>query len=246
MSVMLAKNWAGSDPAGWWMSEKLDGIRAVWDGMSLTTRTGQAIHAPAWFTASLPAIHLDGELWMGRGTFQRTARVVLSHSAGDEWRQVRYAAFDAPAVAGGFEARQAALRESVSGVAYALSQRQCLGASDLAAELARVTKVGGEGVMLREPGSDYERRRSPSLLKVKTFLDCEATVIGYATGTGRNRSTIGALVATLQDGTQFRVSSGLSDALRRDPPAVGTVITVAYQQLTDAGVPRFPSFLRVA
>lgn len=246
MSVMLAKNWAGTDPTGWWMSEKLDGIRAVWDGVSLTTRTGQAIHAPEWFTSSLPSIHLDGELWIGRGKFQRTASVVRSRSAGEEWRQIRYAAFDAPAVAGGFEARQAALREAATGVAFALGQRQCDGASDLAAELSRVTNAGGEGVMLRQPGSDYERRRSPSLLKVKKFLDCEATVVGYAVGTGRNRSTVGALVATLQDGTEFRVSSGLSDALRRNPPAVGTVITVAYQQLTDAGVPRFPSFLRVA
>lgn len=246
MSVMLAKNWAGTDPTGWWMSEKLDGIRAVWDGVSLNTRTGQPIYAPAWFISSLPSIHLDGELWIGRGQFQQTASVVRSRSAGEEWRLVRYAAFDAPAVSGGFEARQAVLRECVSGVAFALGQRRCDGAGDLAAELARITSAGGEGVMLREPGSDYERRRAPSLLKVKTFLDTEATVIGYERGTGRNRTAVGSLVARMQDGTEFRVSSGLTDAMRRDPPAVGTVITVAYQQLTDAGVPRFPSFLRVA
>jgi DNA ligase-1 len=54
------------------------------------------------------------------------------------------------------------------------------------------------------------------------------------------------LVACLQDGTEFKVSSGLSDALRRSPPALGTLFTFKYQELTDAGVPRFPSFLRVA
>jgi DNA ligase-1 len=100
--------------------------------------------------------------------------------------------------------------------------------------------------MLREPGSRYERKRSGTLLKVKTFQDAEATVIGYESGTGRNAYCVGALVAQLQDGTEFRISSGLTDALRRDPPKVGTLVTFKFQELTDGGVPRFPSFLRVA
>jgi DNA ligase-1 len=247
MSVLLAKNWEGIDPAGWWMSEKLDGVRAVWDGATLSTRTGQAIHAPEWFTASLPkAQALDGELWSGRGQFQKTVSVVRSHAGGDAWRHIRYAAFDAPMVAGGFEDRFAAVQACVGGFAFALPHRICRDAVDLADELARVTAAGGEGLMLRQSGSCYEPKRSGTLLKVKTFLDAEATVVGYHGGTGRNASTIGALVARLQDGTEFRISSGLTDTLRRHPPAIGTVVTFAYQQLTDAGVPRFPSFLRVA
>lgn len=247
MSVLLAKTWEGQNPAGWWMSEKLDGIRALWDGACLTTRTGQAIHAPQWFTGSLPkSCRLDGELWIGRGQFQQTVSVVRSRDAGDSWRRIRYAAFDAPGAGGGFEDRQVALREAVAGVAFALPQQICRDASDLANELRKVTAAGGEGLMLRQPCSQYEAKRSGTLLKVKTFHDAEATVIGYQHGTGRNRCAVGALVARMQDGTEFRISSGLSDVLRRDPPAVGTVITFAYQQLTDAGVPRFPSFLRVA
>jgi DNA ligase-1 len=53
-------------------------------------------------------------------------------------------------------------------------------------------------------------------------------------------------VAQLQDGTEFRISSGLTDVLRRDPPKIGTLVTFKFQELTDGGVPRFPSFLRVA
>lgn len=248
MPVLLAKNWAGSDPTGWWMSEKLDGVRAVWDCRTLATRTGQQIRAPQWFLDALPnGEPLDGELWIGRGQFQQTVGVVRSHGGGDVWRAVRFAAFDAPMALGGFEERQAALLEAVGGgVAFALPQRRCESHGDLLAELARVEGLGGEGLMLREPGSRYERKRSGTLLKVKTFLDAEATVIGYDQGTGRNAATIGAIVAQLQDGTEFRVSSGLSDALRRDPPALGTAFTFKYQELTDAGVPRFPSFLRVA
>jgi DNA ligase-1 len=249
MAVLLAKTWAGSDPTGWWMSEKLDGVRAVWDCRTLSTRTGQQIHAPQWFLDALPSGEpLDGELWIGRGQFQQTVGVVRSHDAGEAWRSIRFAAFDAPMALGGFEDRQASLREAIGsgGQVFVLPQVRCDGQAHMLEELARVEAAGGEGLMLRQPGSVYERKRSGTLLKVKTFQDAEATVIGYESGTGRNALCVGALVAQLQDGTEFRVSSGLTDALRRDPPAVGTVFTFKYQHLTDAGVPRFPSFYRVA
>jgi DNA ligase-1 len=250
MAVMLAKNWGGSDPSGWWMSEKLDGVRAVWDGATLTTRTGQPIRAPQAFVDDLPrGVSLDGELWIGRGCFQQTVGVVRSHGRGDAWARVRYAVFDAPEAAGGFEERQQLLARLITrnaGPAFVLDQRLCLHADDLQRSLAAVVRAGGEGLMLREPGSQYERRRSSSLLKVKTFLDAEATVVGYCRGTGRNADAVGALVLAMQDGTKFRVGSGLSDRLRRHPPEIGTVITYAYQGITDAGVPRFPTFLRVA
>jgi DNA ligase-1 len=191
---------------------------------------------------------LDGELWLGRGRFQDTVSVARSHDAGNEWRGIRYAAFDAPMALGGFEERLAAMRSALpgDGPACVLPQRICTGQDDLAAELARVEHQGGEGLMLRQPGSSYERKRSGTLLKVKTFQDAEAVVVGYDVGTGRNAGAVGALVACLQDGTEFRVSSGLTDTLRRCPPAIGTVFTFKYQQLTAAGVPRFPSFHRVA
>ncbi|MBI3408975.1 MAG: DNA ligase, partial [Planctomycetes bacterium] len=56
---------------------------------------------------------------------------------------------------------------------------------------------------------------------------------------------LGALVAELPDGTQFAVGTGLSDAARNSPPPIGSIITFKYQELTDAGVPRFPSFVGV-
>lgn len=249
MSVLLAKTWAGSDPAGWWMSEKLDGVRAVWDCRTLATRSGQEIHAPQWFLEGLPAGEpLDGELWIGRGKFQQTVGVVRSHGGGDAWRSIRFAAFDAPMALGCFEDRQAALRELIrhGGPAFVLPQVRCESHCHMLEHLAGVEAKGGEGLMIREPGSRYERKRSSTLLKVKTFHDAEAVVVGYDGGTGRNAGSVGALVACLQDGTEFRVSSGLTDALRRSPPAIGTAFTFKYQQLTDAGVPRFPSFHRVA
>lgn len=111
--------------------------------------------------------------------------------------------------------------------------------------LRRVEKTGGEGLMLREPGSDYVGGRSFSLLKVKTFLDAEARVIAHLPGSGKHRGRLGALEVELPDGTRFKVGTGLSDAQREQPPPVGSTITFRYQELTRAGVPRFPSFLRL-
>lgn len=249
MSVMLAKNWGGSDPSGWWMSEKLDGVRALWNGYRLTTRTGSEIHAPDSFVASLPVgVSLDGELWAGRGTFQQVSGAYRRIDQA-VWKPIRYAVFDAPDASGGFEDRQRALADVLagnSGPAFVVAQRQCVGRSDLDAMLAGIVRGGGEGVMLREPGSAYESKRSASLLKVKRVHDDEATVIGYEPGTGRNLSAIGSLVARLANGTTFNISSGLSDAMRTKPPAIGSVVTFTHHDYTDAGVPRFPSFGRLA
>ena len=99
--------------------------------------------------------------------------------------------------------------------------------------------------MLREPGSSYVAGRSTTLLKVKSFFDSEATVIGHTKGKGRHKGTVGALEVRWGDGTEFKVGTGLSDAQRKAPPEVGSVVSFRYQELTKAGVPRFPSFVGV-
>lgn len=126
-----------------------------------------------------------------------------------------------------------------------MPQFDCRGRDHLLAELERINALGGEGVMLREPGSYYEARRSPTLLKVKTFLDGEARVIEQLPGGGRHKGRLGALAVELPDGTKFSVGSGFTDAQREDPPTIGSVITFRYQELTDNGVPRFPTFVRL-
>ena len=99
--------------------------------------------------------------------------------------------------------------------------------------------------MLRQPGSLYEVGRSSTLLKVKTFHDAEAIVIGHQGGAGKHKGRLGALAVKLADGTEFAVGTGFSDEQRDNPPPVGSTITFRYQELSDAGVPRFPSFVGV-
>jgi DNA ligase-1 len=248
--VLLAHKWEPDhDPTGWWMSEKLDGVRAYWDGAGFVSRLGKKFFAPAWFIADLPAEPLDGELWVGRKMFSRTISIVRSGAADAQWQQVSYVVFDAPGARGGFEARIAhvdrVLKQSGAPHARALAHVVCEGLDHLRAELARVEALGGEGLMLRRPGSPYEIGRSGSLLKVKTFHDAEAIIVGHAPGTGRHEGRLGAVVAELPDGTRFNVGTGFSDAERDDPPPIGSVITFRYQELTDDGVPRFPSWVGV-
>ncbi|MCA9649753.1 MAG: DNA ligase [Myxococcales bacterium] len=247
--LLLAHRWEEQDPTGWWMSEKLDGVRAYWDGTRFVSRLGNAYLAPEWFREGLPPFPLDGELFAGRGAFQQAVSIARRADAGEAWRALSFLIFDAPQVDAGFEDRLGHLHEhfAVNTHAHArvLEHRECTGLDDMLTELRRIEGLGGEGVMLRRPGSRYVAGRSDSLLKVKSFLDTEARVVGHQAGTGRHEGRLGALQVELPNGTRFKVGTGFSDAQREAPPAVGEVITVRYQELTDGGVPRFPIYVGV-
>ena len=246
--ILLAHKWeVDHDPTGWWMSEKLDGVRAYWDGKAFVSRLGNRFFAPDWFVADLPADTLDGELWVDRKKFQKTISIVRSGDAGHEWREVRYVVFDAPNAKGAFEKRAAHAQQVLERAAAPHARWHehvtCTGVEHLRRELQRVEALGGEGLMLRQPGSMYVVGRSTTLLKVKTFQDAEARVVGHAPGAGKHKGRVGALVVELADGTRFNVGTGLSDAEREAPPKLGAVITFRYQELSDDGVPRFPSYV---
>lgn len=247
--LLLAHRWENQDPTGWWLSEKLDGVRAYWDGKQFISRLGNAYLAPDWFIEGLPDFPLDGELFAGRGRFQHAVSVARRMDKGSGWKSLSYVIFDAPALSHGFEDRIKHLEDHFGSnpwpQAKVLEHRVCTGHDDLAAELLRIEELGGEGLMLRRPGSRYVAGRSDTLLKVKSFLDTEARVVGHQAGTGKHKGRLGALLVELPNGTRFKVGTGLSDAERTSPPDVGEVVTVRYQELTDAGVPRFPSYIGV-
>jgi DNA ligase-1 len=248
--LLLAETWDNTlDLAGWWMSEKLDGVRAYWDGGQFLSRQGNLYHAPDWFTKGLPKVPLDGELWIDRKRFQRTVSIVRRQDRSDLWKELRFLVFDAPAAAGPFEDRLAFVGKTLgkSGPKYAQPHDHvvCKDLDSLRAELARVEALGGEGLMLRQPGSKYVAGRSSTLLKVKSFRDAEAIVTGHQAGAGRHKGRMGALLVRLPDGTDFAIGTGFSDRERADPPPIGATVTFRYQELSEAGVPRFPSWVGV-
>jgi DNA ligase-1 len=248
--LLLADVWNSSiNPTGWWMSEKYDGLRGYWNGRTLLSRKGQVIHAPSYFLAELPRdIALDGELWIGRGKFEETVSIVRSETPDDRWKTVHFMVFDAPQAKGTFEKRMQFLRATLPETncfVRVVSQERCQGMKQLLTERDRVVRMGGEGLMLRQPESQYEPGRSPTLLKVKPYDDAEATVIAHEPGKGKFAGKLGALRVRTDDGREFSIGSGLTDAQRESPPPMGTVITYRFRGLTAKGMPRFPTYLRV-
>jgi DNA ligase-1 len=238
------------DPQGYLVSEKYDGVRALWDGRVLRFRSGLVVAAPAWFTAALPARPLDGELWLDRGRFEIVSAIVRRHEARDgEWRSLRYMLFELPDAEGDFAARAAALQRLVAtshvDSLVAVEQTTIRDRRALRARLDEVVRAGGEGLMLHRAGAAYESGRSDTLLKLKPIHDADAIVIGHIGGRGKHAGRLGALWVRNAQGIRFALGSGLTDAQRAEPPAIGTAVTYTYRGTTASGTPRFASFLRV-
>ena len=241
---------AGIDPTGYLVSEKYDGVRAVWDGRTLRFRSGLPIAAPAEFVARLPAVPLDGELWLDRGRFEALSGLVRrQRSDAAAWRQLRYMVFELPGASGSFAARaqRIATLAQQSGWPQLLAvEQQALDSPQaLQRRLDEVVAAGGEGLMLHRADVPYETGRSASLLKLKQLHDAEARVIGHVAGRGRHAGRMGALSVRSAAGADFLLGTGFSDAERESPPPLGSWVTYTHRGVTADGVPRFASFLRV-
>ncbi len=249
--VLLAQDYtAGTDPSLYLISEKLDGVRALWDGKSLRFRSGQLIAAPTWFTAKLPATPLDGELWLARGKFDLLSGIVRKVQPVDaEWQQVKYMVFELPAGGGTFAQRSEELKALVQKTAWPqlqwIEQFKLTSEKALQAKLKQITAQGGEGLMLHKADAPITTGRSPVLLKLKPVSDAEGIVTAHIPGKGKYAGQMGALQIKTEDGHTVKIGTGFTDEQRAKPPAIGSTITYSYRDKTPSGKPRFASFLRV-
>lgn len=250
LEVALAHKYDGvTDVKNWMMSEKLDGMRCIWNGRgALLSRSKNVIYAPEKFLAALPrGIILDGELFRGRGKFQECMSIVRRHQADEaRWEDIKFLVFDAPCDKP-FTERIEIAKQSITPSKYVevLKQVKCTGHKHVQEELNRVEALGGEGVMLRHPKADYRGGRVHDLLKVKSAHDAEAKVVGHVAGKGKHEGRLGALMCKmLTSGKAFKVGTGFSDKERSRPPKIGSIITYSYFELTKDLVPRFPAFVR--
>ena len=250
-ALLLANVYGGQiDPTQYLVSEKFDGVRALWDGKTLRFRSGRVVAAPAWFTSHLPAQALDGELWLGRGQFDKLSGIVRKDvPVDDEWKQVKYMVFELPGAAGTFAERALAIKALAQRTAWpalqAVEQARVTDRKALQRRLSETVAQGGEGLMLHLASAPYVTGRSDVLLKLKPYLDAEAKVVGSRAGKGKYAGQMGALQVETPQGRRFYIGTGFSDELRRNPPAVGSSITYRYRDLTTTGLPRFASFLRM-
>ena len=250
-AILLANVYRGQvDVSRYLASEKLDGVRAIWDGQVLRFRSGKTINAPHWFLAGLPKRPLDGELWIARGQFERVSGIVRREIPDDAaWRDVRYMIFELPGAPGTFRERAEQIRLLVRQAnvpwLFEIQQFFPVDRGNLKKRLDEVVRAGGEGLMLHLADAPYETGRSDVLLKVKPWQDAEAVVIGHQPGKGRFAGMLGALKVRAPDGKEFLLGTGFSAAQRREPPPLGTTVTYRYRDLTSNGLPRFASFLRI-
>lgn len=240
----------GLQPAGYLVSEKYDGVRALWDGQQLRFRSGLPVPAPAGFLKRLPPVPLDGELWLGRGQFEALSGLVRRLDATDaDWRDIRFMVFDMPWAEGGFARRhallQALLRQHGGAGLEAVAQATVPDRAALLQRLDAVVRAGGEGLVLRRADAAYAAGRSTAMLKLKPLHDAEAVVLAHLPGRGRHAGRLGALQVRTDSGQVLAIGTGFSDAERDAPPAPGQRITFHHRGVTEAGVPRFASFLRV-
>lgn len=253
LKVMLAHNYVDQDVINWWMSEKLDGIRAYWTGEKFLTRTGKEITPPQAFVKEMPkGIILDGELCAGRNKFNLTSSIVrktknVEDYVNDWVDNIIYNVFDT-VCDHPFERRMGILYDKIMNYKFVkiVEQTKVKDINHLNMELQRVLEINGEGLMLRKPESLYERKRSKNLLKVKKFHDMEVKIVGYKEGTGKYKGKLGSYECETKEGKKFNCGSGLNDDDRDDRLKIGVFITVKYFELSKEGVPRFPVFLRVA
>ena len=249
-------------PDGWWLSEKFDGYRAIWDGKDFRSRNNNIFEAPTWFKDWLPAsISLDGELFLGRESFEECGLFRRKVPDDDQWRhaQVKYQIFDSPSAKGTFEERLAFIGNLIK------QKCKCVKTKDpCPLILAKQTKVkneehvmeiygtllekGAEGVMLRSPGSPYEPKRSSHLLKVKPHFDEECRIIGYKDGTGKYIGKLGAFKCELVKNNKIKFdTSGMNDEIRNNYKTthpIGTIITFVHMGIMKSGAPRHPNYLR--
>ena len=227
------------------MSEKLDGIRAYWNGKSLISRGGKKIYAPKWFIKDFPSFEIDGELWSKRADFENISSIVRDKIPSKEWREITYHIFEVPNAKGNLFERLTKVKPYESKILKSVKQIEIKDKKHLDIFLDDILKKRGEGVVVRNPNVGYINHRTSMALKVKKFKDAECEVLGYTKGKGKFEGLVGAIICRLDNGIEFKIGSGLKRKDRENPPKIGAKITFKYQNITKYGKPRFPVYLRL-
>ena len=268
--LLKLSEYKGQNVGGWLASEKLDGVRAYWDGRNLLSRNGKILAAPGGWSAHFPPFALDGELYTARGEFEKIQSIVMDKTPSvATWSEIKFYVFDVPEADGGLLERLSELEKFIAKNPQAgqnlkiIKQVKVKDNAEFEAFAEHIVAKGGEGAVAREPNAPYERKRSKNALKYKKFKDAECEVTAINEGTGKYAGLMGSVTCKalsvagsnsdeqndelLQpaSGVKFKIGSGFSDRDRANPPKIGSIITYKYQNLTAKGVPRFPVFLRV-
>jgi DNA ligase-1 len=270
-------------PVGWLLSEKFDGYRARWEPNTeqFVSRSNKIYTGtPDWFKFAMPDVHLDGELFAGRENFQDMGVVRKKNPDDEEWIPIKYIVYDLPEEEGTFEERIIKLKNIVKKahkdwiknreeypepfcdiecpIIFA-NQIKIKSMKHLEDIYKDILSKGGEGVMIKDPTSSYEDKRSDYMLKYKPCFDAEAIIVDYKDGNGKYEGLLGAFICkplisygnySVVDENEDHIFtlSGMDDEIREnylETHPQGTVITYEYSGKTDTGKPRFARYLRL-
>ena len=249
--IQLATNYRQDiDVTQYYVSEKLDGIRAYWDGHQLISKQGNVFTAPAWFIKSFPTTAMDGELWIARQQFEKVSGIARTQdNQNEQWKKIKFMIFDLPNNTTSFEQRINEMRALVADTSspyLQMIEQQKLPNTEVLFDLLNKVVMGkGEGLMLHHQDALYQTKRSRDLMKLKKFEDAEATVIAYLPGKGKYEGLLGAILVKNEEGVTFKIGTGFSDKERSNPPPIGSLITYRFTGKTNNNIPRFASFVRI-
>ena len=263
LDLLRLSEFKDQNVSGWLASEKLDGVRAYWDGENLLSRQGKKLNAPLSFTKNFPKFALDGELYAKELKFEEIQATVMDKLPDEKaWSRLKFHIFDVPEASGGLLTRLEILAKFLKNEPnqnlIIIKQIKMRDNAQFLKFAEEIIAKGGEGAVVREPNAPYERKRSKNALKFKKFKDAECEVTAINKGSGKYANFAGSLTCKAlggkddkekagepKEGTIFKIGSGLSDENRQKPPKIGSIITYKFQNLTANGKPRFPIFLRV-
>lgn len=242
---------------GYLMSEKLDGVRGIWEAGKFKTRQDNPIHTPFYFTYNFPSFKLDGELWIARAKFDEVSALIRSDSLDSSlWKSVTYNVFDVPNACEEFKLTPCTLSNRLKVLERYLQQNPnpyikiikqipIKDQEHLKEFYKDIIFNKGEGVVIRKDFAPYEKGRSKNALKLKPYEDAECKVIAYTEGKGKFQGKIGALLCQMPNDRVIKIGSGLKDKDRENPPKIGSIVTYKFNGLTKNSLPRFPVFLHI-
>ncbi len=242
---------------GYLMSEKLDGVRGIWEVGKFKTRQDNPIYTPSYFTYNFPSFKLDGELWIVRAKFDEVSALIRGDNLDSSlWKSVTYNVFDVPNACEEFKLTSCTLSNRLKVLEQYLQQNPnpyikiikqipIKDQEHLKEFYKDIVLNKGEGVVIRKDLAPYEKGRSKNAFKLKPYEDAECKVIGYTEGKGKFQGKIGALLCQMPNDRVIRIGSGLKDKDRENPPKIGSIVTYKFNGLTKNSLPRFPVFLRI-
>ncbi len=242
---------------GYLMSEKLDGVRGIWEAGKFKTRQDNPIHTPSYFTYNFPSFKLDGELWIARAKFDEVSALIRSDSLDSSlWKSVTYNVFDVPNACEEFKLTPCTLSNRLKVLERYLQQNPnpyikiikqipIKNQEHLKEFYKDIIFNKGEGVVIRKDLAPYEKGRSKNALKLKPYEDAECKVIAYTEDKGKFQGKIGALLCQMPNDRVIKIGSGLKDKDRENPPKIDSIITYKFNGLTKNSLPRFPVFLHI-